>query len=77
MPYALQQMPLDIDCVEFVCNQEIVFIDALTQRFHLSEDVTARLTDVHNANQNQRRTEELQPVEEFSRQRTSTDNKTN
>lgn len=51
-------MPLDIDYLAFVCNQEMVFIDALSQHIQLSQDVTARLTDLNNAIQHHRNSQE-------------------
>lgn len=64
---ALQHIPLDIDYLEFVCNQEMVFMDSLSQHIQLSEDVVDRLTDLHNAIQQHKSRQEPQEVVRFER----------
>ncbi|XP_041839333.1 uncharacterized protein LOC121638551 isoform X1 [Melanotaenia boesemani] len=69
--HALQHMPLDIDYLEFVCNQEMVFIEALSQHIQLSQDITERLTDLHNAIQNHRNSQEPPPAVRIEKQSAS------
>ncbi|XP_024127724.1 uncharacterized protein LOC112146248 isoform X2 [Oryzias melastigma] len=66
---ALQHMPLDIDYLEFVCNQEMVFIGALCEHIELSQDVTERLTDLNNAIQQHRNSQEPTSIERSSKRR--------
>uniref|UniRef100_A0A3Q0QXJ5 Resolvase HTH domain-containing protein n=1 Tax=Amphilophus citrinellus TaxID=61819 RepID=A0A3Q0QXJ5_AMPCI len=66
--HALQHTPLDIDYLEFVCNQEMVFIDTLSQHIQLSQEVTDRLTDLHNAIQQHKNRQEPPEVVRFERQ---------
>lgn len=68
--HALQHTPLDIDYLEFVCNQEMVFIDTLSQHIQLSQEVTDRLTDLHNAIQQHKNRHEPPEVVRFERQTT-------
>ncbi|KAA0721525.1 hypothetical protein E1301_Tti021148 [Triplophysa tibetana] len=66
--HALQQPRLDIDYLDFVCRQEIVFLDAVAQHIHMSQDVTERLTDRHNAIQIQRDAQLTHPEVQVDRQ---------
>lgn len=68
--HALQHVPLDIDYLEFVCNQEMVFIDALSQHIRLSQNIIEGLTDLHNAIQHHRSTQELAEAVMIETQRT-------
>lgn len=48
----------------------MVFIDALSQHIQLSQDVTERLTDLHNAIQNHRNSQEPPAAVRIERQTT-------
>lgn len=64
---ALEHMPLDIDYLEFLCHQEMVFIEALSEHVQVSEDVAARLTNLHWAIQSHRNSEETMLAFEVQR----------
>lgn len=57
--------------MEFVCRQEVVFLDAVAQHVHVSQDVTERLTELHNAIQNHRHSQIAHSVVQVERQSAS------
>ncbi len=51
--------------------QEVVFLDAVAQHVHVSQDVTERLTELHNAIQNHRHSQISHSVVQVERQSAS------
>lgn len=65
--HVLQQRPLDIEYLEFVCRQEMVFIDALSQHIQVSQDIIERLTELNTAIQRHRDSQQPPPAVEVQR----------
>lgn len=68
MTYTLERRPLDIDYLEFVCNQEIDFISALPAEASVSQDVTSSLTELLSLIQQHKETQQATAVFELERQ---------
>ncbi|XP_067282440.1 uncharacterized protein [Pseudorasbora parva] len=58
----LERQPLNIDYLQFICRQEQVFISALSEIIHISEDVMLALTNLSNLIHHLRDTEALEEV---------------
>lgn len=61
LSHVLQHTPLDIDYLEFVCSQEMIFIDALSQHIQMSEGFIECLTELHNMIQRHRQNQRPPP----------------
>lgn len=48
LTHVLQHLPLDVDYLEFVCSQEMVFVDAISQHIQMPDDFMGALTELHN-----------------------------
>ena len=59
---AVQQAPLDPDYLEFVCAQEMVFLDIVAQHVPVSQEVIDTLSELSRALQNQRQCQHPPPV---------------
>ncbi|KAL0961755.1 hypothetical protein UPYG_G00331290 [Umbra pygmaea] len=60
--HVLERQPLNIDYLQFICRQELVFISALAEIVHMSEDIMLALTNLSNLIQNLRDMEALEEV---------------
>uniref|UniRef100_A0A8C1YAE3 Integrase core domain-containing protein n=1 Tax=Cyprinus carpio TaxID=7962 RepID=A0A8C1YAE3_CYPCA len=60
--HVLERQPLNVDYLEFICRQELVFISALAEMVHMSEDVMVALTNLSNLIQRLRDMEALEQV---------------
>ncbi|CAM4683970.1 unnamed protein product [Leuciscus chuanchicus] len=60
--HALERQPLNVDYLEFICRQELVFISDLAEMVHMSEDVMVALTNLSNLLQRLRDMEALEEV---------------
>lgn len=57
MVHVLERQPLDIDYLQFVCRQELVFLSALAEIIEISEELMSALTNLHILIQHQRESE--------------------
>lgn len=46
--HVVNQQPLDLDYLEFVCSQEVVLFSALSDQVHIPEAIETALTNLHN-----------------------------
>ncbi len=58
---ALQQAPLDPDYLEFVCAQEMVFLDIVAEHVPVFQEVTDVLSELSRSLQNQRQCQHPPP----------------
>ena len=49
MEHALSRVPLDLDYLEFVCSQELVFLSAISPQMHMPRDIADALRQLHNS----------------------------
>ncbi|XP_039524935.1 uncharacterized protein LOC120477412 [Pimephales promelas] len=61
--HVLERQPLNVDYLEFICRQELVFISALAEIVHVSEDIMVALTNLSNLIQRQK---DMEALEELS-----------
>ena len=59
---AVQQAPLDPDYLEFVCAQEMFFLDIVAQHVPVSQEVIDTLSELSGALQNQRQCQHPPPL---------------
>lgn len=68
--HALQQAPLDLDYLEFVCAQEIVFLGIVSEHVHVSQEVTDILLQLSRALQDIRQHQQQNPPPPIQLERT-------
>lgn len=46
LKHALQRLPIDLDFMEFICSQELVFLDSISEQINIAPDVLTGLSEL-------------------------------
>lgn len=46
LEHAIDRVPLDLDFMEFICSQELVFINSISEQINIAPDILTGLSDL-------------------------------
>lgn len=46
LEHALERLPIDLDFMEFICSQELVFLNSISEQINIAPDVLTGLSEL-------------------------------